>query len=387
MVDPPARGCGDRRLGAKGDAEPGGRSIGRSLAPSPTASVADCGTPHSAASADQRVALGVAGDDRRCDGSGDAAVGDVEPIGNDPVEPEFAAMRSAKTVNPPETSAVRTPSRPRGRDQRPRPRHQPDARGGFVEHGGGQALQQRDPFGERGGEIEFAIHRPPGDLGDMRAQPDEIGQLLEHLVLDDRQLDSHISVCTAVARVAKLSFTAFENDTSAVLFRAQYPWPSGIPSNWAVQAHNQIAEALFRRHLPSLPTLPAQAWIGGSSPTTLVVPVAPRSCYLAMVATSQGSTNDLTLAVTADSRWMADNSFDNAGAGVAFCVNQARSVKLDVDSRGMDVVWILGLWNVASGHHTRRFNMSDFKGLKGRISQFGIALAFLDLACTAQKAA
>lgn len=156
-------------------------------------------------------------------------------------------------------------------------------------------------------------------------------------------------VCTAVARVAKLTFTAFEDDTSAVLFRAQYPWPSGIPSNWAVQARNQMAEALFRRHLPSLSALPAQAWIGGSSATSLVVPVAPRSCYLAMVATSQGSINDLTLAVTAESRWMADNSFDNAGAGVAFCVNQAKSVKLDVDSRGTDVVWILGLWTVASG--------------------------------------
>jgi len=156
-------------------------------------------------------------------------------------------------------------------------------------------------------------------------------------------------VCTAVARVAKLSFSAFSQDLNAVLFRAHFPWPNGIPSNWAVQARNQMAEALFRRHLPSLPALPAVAWIGGASATSLVVPVAPRSCYLAMVATSQGSTNDLTLAVTAESRWMADNSFDTAGAGVAFCVNQAKSINLDVDSRGTDVVWILGLWNVASG--------------------------------------
>ncbi len=168
-----------------------------------------------------------------------------------------------------------------------------------------------------------------------------------------RELSSSLTptfrVCTAVARVAKLSFTAYSSDLNAVLFRAQFPWPNGIPSNWAVQARNQMAEALFRRHLPSLPALPAQAWIGGASATSLVVPVAPRSCYLAMVATSQGSTNDLTLAVTSESKWMADNSFDTAGAGVAFCVNQAKTVKLDVDSRGMDVVWILGLWNVASG--------------------------------------
>ena len=41
---------------------------------------------------------------------------------------------------------------------------------------------------ERGGEVDFAIHRATGDLGDLRPKPEEIGQLVEHLVLDDRRL-------------------------------------------------------------------------------------------------------------------------------------------------------------------------------------------------------
>ena len=53
----------------------------------------------------------------------------------------------------------------------------------------GQAFQERDALGERGGEIDFAIHRPPGDLGDMGAPPDEIGQFVEHLVLDDGRFE------------------------------------------------------------------------------------------------------------------------------------------------------------------------------------------------------
>ncbi len=64
-------------------------------------------------------------------------------------------------------------------------------------------------------------------------------------------------VCTAVARIAKITFDACPKNTHAALFRSHFPWPAGIPSNWAVQARDQMALALVRRHLPSLPALPA----------------------------------------------------------------------------------------------------------------------------------
>ena len=156
-------------------------------------------------------------------------------------------------------------------------------------------------------------------------------------------------VCTAVARIAKISFDACPVNTRAILFRSHFPWPAGIPANWASQARDQMALALLRRHLPSLPTLPAKSWIGSSSTTSLLVPVAPRSCYLAIAATSQGPVNDISLAISSESRWIADSSLDAVGASVAFCVSQATSIKLDVDARGADVVWILGLWAIAAG--------------------------------------
>ena len=156
-------------------------------------------------------------------------------------------------------------------------------------------------------------------------------------------------VCTSVARIAKISFDACPADTQAVLFRSHYPWPAGIPSNWATPAREQMALALLRRHLPSLPTLPAKSWIGSSSGTSLLVPVTPRSCYLAIVATSQGPNNDISLAISSESHWIADSSIDAVGASVAFCVSRATNIKLDVDARGTDTVWILGLWAIASG--------------------------------------
>jgi hypothetical protein len=68
-----------------------------------------------------------------------------------------------------------------------------------------------------------------------------------------------------------------------------------------------------------------------------------------MVATSHGSINDVSLSISSESRSISDTSLDDVGASAAFCVSRATSVKVDVDARGEDVVWILGVWAIASG--------------------------------------
>ena len=54
-----------------------------------------------------------------------------------------------------------------------------------------------------------------------------------------------LRLCTAAARLAKLTFAACPEKAKAVLFRAYFSWPQGIPSNWAADARNQMAETLF----------------------------------------------------------------------------------------------------------------------------------------------
>ena len=164
-------------------------SIGRSLAPSPTASVAASGTPSSAASATSASRFASRST------SGVRTVPAIRPsamsrrFATTRSKPREAAIVSAKTVKPPETSAVRTPAARDVATSAARARHYPDAPCRVFKHRYRQTFQQRDPFGERGGEIEFAVHRAPRDLGDLRAQADKIGQLVEHLVFDDRRFE------------------------------------------------------------------------------------------------------------------------------------------------------------------------------------------------------
>ncbi len=185
MVDAPARGGGDGGLGTERDAEPGYRQHCQIIG-----AVADRERRRSRDAAlrresVKRVALGVAGHDRRAHGSGDPAVGDVEAIGDNAVKSELGRDPLGKHGEAARDQRRAHPGRARRRDQRSRAGHQADARGCLVEHGFRQAFQQRNPLGQRGSEIEFAIHRPPRDRRDVGAQPDELGQFVEHLILDD----------------------------------------------------------------------------------------------------------------------------------------------------------------------------------------------------------
>ena len=79
---------------------PAAASIGRSLAPSPTAIVCCSGTRMFGRQGEQRFPLGLAGHDRRPHGAGDAACRQIEPVGDDVVEPEFSGDRFGKDREP-----------------------------------------------------------------------------------------------------------------------------------------------------------------------------------------------------------------------------------------------------------------------------------------------
>ncbi len=78
---------------------------------------------------------------------------------------------------------------PHRRDQRPRTRGQPDPLGRLLENAPIHSFEERHASLERGGEIDLAIHRTARDLGDPRAQPEGLGEFVEHLVLDDRRFE------------------------------------------------------------------------------------------------------------------------------------------------------------------------------------------------------
>ena len=92
-----------------------------------------------------------------------------------------------KAVKPPETSAAHGAVRA----HRPHQRRAPGisrsrSRMTLVDGGARQSGEQRHPLAQGCGEIELAVHGPPGHGGDLRLEPGEVGELVDAFDGDDR---------------------------------------------------------------------------------------------------------------------------------------------------------------------------------------------------------
>ena len=159
--------------------------MSRSLAPSPTASVADRGSPRSAAQSRQRGELGVAIEDRFGDAPGQRRAVIQQHIGSMLIEP---AQRRDPAGEEGETAGhehgVGT-MRTHRRHQFARARRQANTLPRLLERGDRKPLQHAHPLAQRRLEVEFAVHRARGDLGDARFQASEVGEFVERLAGHD----------------------------------------------------------------------------------------------------------------------------------------------------------------------------------------------------------
>ena len=62
-------------------------------------------------------------------------------------------------------------------------------RGGLFDNARIDPGQQRDAGLECGDKVDIPVHRPAGNFGDLRADAEDQGQFVEHLVFDDRQFE------------------------------------------------------------------------------------------------------------------------------------------------------------------------------------------------------
>jgi hypothetical protein len=95
----------------------------------------------------------------------------------------MAAMRAVNSVKPPVTGIGAVPAQ--RRDQRARPRREPDPRGDdLVDHRSRQPLEQRHPLAQRGREFDLAAHRALGDRRHARLEPDIVRELVDAFLAD-----------------------------------------------------------------------------------------------------------------------------------------------------------------------------------------------------------
>ncbi len=140
----------------------------------------------------QRVALGVGAEDRLDHLARQPVARNREPIGALLVGPQpardFLGERRETARNDRDIAAARA----HGAHQRACARGQRDpGREHLVDHAERQVGEQRDPFAQRRFEGDLAAHRAIGDFGDVIADTDRGGELVDAFLFDQGRI--HVS--------------------------------------------------------------------------------------------------------------------------------------------------------------------------------------------------
>ena len=164
----------------KATPSPAAASIGRSLAPSPTASVAPGARRARPRQALQQRELAPRAAHRLEHPAGQAAARGREAIGLGQIEADRVAHPLDQRQEAARHQRRGRAARAHGLDQGPGAGHQPHALAiDLLEHADRQAGQERDPGLERGAEVERAVHRALRDRGDLGPDAGDLGQLVD----------------------------------------------------------------------------------------------------------------------------------------------------------------------------------------------------------------
>jgi hypothetical protein len=85
--------------------------------------------------------------------------------------------------------------------------------------------------------------------------------------------------------------------------------------------------------------------LGVQGPTTMPVEIEPGACYLAVVVAVRGTAQTLTHAARTRGRESQSRApLDAPGTALSFCAGSSSRGLIEVESRGLSLVWMSALW-------------------------------------------
>ncbi len=167
-------------------------------------------------------------------------------------------------------------------------------------------------------------------------------------LLDESEAtDATHSFCLEEPRSTRLRWVGLSPTSGAVLWTAQFDFPSAIPNNWSSLAQRRLALALHSRELSGFDGPLVAAFLGAMGSTTVHVPVEEGACYLASLGITQGTPDSVALSLSDRTLVRLDVPLDPDRAPlIAFCSAFGEPVGLTANVRGNEIAYILGLWKV-----------------------------------------
>ena len=157
--------------------------------------------------------------------------------------------------------------------------------------------------------------------------------------------DASLVLCVGQLAHGRLRFIGSMPGSPVVMLHARWDLPRGLRQTWDPEMTAKMAEAVWQSHNRALGDSVIHESLGIAGVTAVPIEVEPGACYLAAVAPIRGESSGLAMAVSLGAQHGQNHGGpEGAGTSLAFCSHSVESALVEVEARGVGLVWLLGVW-------------------------------------------
>lgn len=159
--------------------------------------------------------------------------------------------------------------------------------------------------------------------------------------------DARVLVCVGEPIPVALRFGGAAPGARVTLLRARWDLAEGLPERWPAEARAPMSAVLREQGVGLAGARLVDEALGVQGSTLMPVEVEPGACYIALLVALRGSAQTLSLGAHARGREAQSRApIDAPGTALSFCAGSASRALLEVESRGLSLVWMSALWRV-----------------------------------------
>jgi hypothetical protein len=157
--------------------------------------------------------------------------------------------------------------------------------------------------------------------------------------------DARALVCVGEPVPVAMRFAGAPPGARVTLLRARWDLAPGLPERWPPEARAAMSAVLREQGVGLAGARLVDEALGVQGPTAMPVEVEPGACYLAVVVAVRGTPQTLTLAARTRGRESQSRApLDAPGTALSFCAGPTSRALIEVESRGLSLVWMSALW-------------------------------------------
>jgi hypothetical protein len=157
--------------------------------------------------------------------------------------------------------------------------------------------------------------------------------------------DARALVCVGEPVPVTIRFAGAPPGSRVTLLRARWDLAQGLPERWPAEARAPMSAVLREQGLGLGGARLVDEALGVQGSTTMPVAVEPGACYLALVIELRGIAQVLSVAAHAGVREAQSRApLDAPGTALSFCAGSASHATIEVEARGLSLVWMSALW-------------------------------------------